>query len=554
MDYQVLLRKKALEGLEELKLHNLPEYIERLEYELNVIEQLGFAPYFLVMWDIARFVRKNGLLASPGRGSSVGSLLCYCLRITAIDPIKYNLYFERFMSADRTSPPDIDYDVNNRDKVIEYIKQKYGEDRVARVGSLNFLRTKSAVRDIGRVLGKDYDFVSKLADLVPPPVAGLWDSFKQECEVEPKLLDPAYAEIINPVEKLWGVARSYGTHAGGIAIAPGPINQFVPLYKDKDENPVSQFDWRDLESTGLLKFDILGLNTLEVIRLCLEYVSKTGSTVDLETLDDNDSKAYKLICGGDLDGIFQLGGSESIKQLTVNISPKSIEDLALVSSIFRPGPLSSGLADDAVAIRRKAKEATYIHKSLRPILESTHSIPCYQEQIMRICTDICGYTLSESYWVMKCLGKKLKEKLKAEEPKFVSGAIKSGIPEVDATKLFEQLKDYGQYLFNKCLTGDTEVISLDALGQEIPISIEEIKERKDNNEEVFLLSFEPVSQSTEVDRCVEVIDTGLQEVFEIELSDGSTVTCTMNHKFLCSDMKKHPLWEILELDLDIISA
>jgi len=457
------------------------------------------------------------------------------------------------MSADRTSEPDIDIDFGNRNRIIEYVEQKYGKDRVSRVGSLNFLRTKSAVKDVGRVLGENYKLIEELSNLVPPPVAGLWDSFQQECEVEPKLLSEKYAHIMGPVEKLWGIVRSYGTHAGGIVIAPGPINQFIPLYKDKDGNAVSQFDYRDLEAAGLLKLDILGLKTLEIIQLCLEYIKDKGKTIDLRTLEDRDLATYNLICRGDLDGIFQLGGT-GIGQLAVDVSPKCLEDISLVSALYRPGPLSSGLVEDAVAVRQGKKNAEYLHELLIPILEETHSIPCYQEQVMQICTEVCGFTLPESYWVMKCMGKKLKEKLKAEQPKFVSGAIKNGVPEESASKLFEQLKDYGQYLFNKCLTENTEVILVEEKTEVASKSIKAVREMLQQGEEVTLLSFDPKRQQIVSDNCLEVIDTGEQEVFEVCLSDNSRIECTINHKFLCSDMKKHPLWEIIDKDLDIIAV
>ncbi len=449
MENQALLRKKAYEGLETLGFHENQEYINRLEFELKTVEELGFVPYFLVMWDIAKYARENNIIYGPGRGSGCGSLLNYCLKITLIDPIKYELYFERFLNPSRVSPPDIDWDTGDRDKIIEYLKGRYGEDRVARVGSLNFLRTKSAIRDIARVLQKNYKFTEELIKLAPPPIAGLWESFEAEVEVAPKLRDEKYADVIEPVEKLWGVVRSYGTHAGGVAIAPGPINQFVPLYKDKDGNPVSQFDWRDLEAVGLLKFDILGLKTLEVISACLAYMKENDKFINLEKLEDGDEDSYNLICSGKLDGIFQLGGSESIRQLTVQIAPKNIEDLALVNALFRPGPLTSGMVEDAVKIRQGTKEEFYIHPNVKDILQPTHCIPVFQEQVMRICTDLCGYTLPEADIMRKILGKKLKEKMKEQQPKFTTGAMKNGVSKEDAEALFEQLKDYAQYLFNK---------------------------------------------------------------------------------------------------------
>lgn len=413
-------------------------------------ERTAKAPTFILRKEANHIVIKGekyikGILQTilENNGSvsnSINSWILFCLGITDEEP-SGNLVISI------GSPPDIDWDCAERDRIIEYLEERYGPDRVARVGSLNFLRTKSAIKDIGRVLGKEYKFIEDLTNLVPPAVAGLWESLEQECEVEPKLLDPKYADIIEPIKKLWGVVRSYGTHAGGVAIAPGPINRFVPLYKDKDGNPVSQFDWRDLEAVGLLKFDILGLKTLEVIQLCLKHVSNRGITVDLENLEDGDKAAYDEIKSGSLDGIFQLGGSEGIKQLTVRIAPENIEDLALVTSLFRPGPLASGMVEDAVAVRQKKKEEFYIHPILEDILKSTHCVPVYQEQVMRICTDLCGYTLPEADMMRKILGKKLKSKMKEQKPKFVAGAIVNGVLEADADQLFEQLKDYAQYLF-----------------------------------------------------------------------------------------------------------
>ena len=386
--------------------------------------------------------------------SAAGSLLCYCLRITSVDPIKYGLYFERFLNRDRVSPPDIDYDCADRDRVIEYVKERYGTDRVARVGSLNFLRTKSAIRDIGRVLEKDVKYVDKLTELVPPPVAGLWKSFEAECEVEPKLRSPEYEDIITPLEKLWGVVRSYGTHAGGVAIAPGPINQFVPLYKDKDGNPVSQFDWRDLEAVGLLKFDILGLKTLEVIQLCINYIEEKGTTIDLEALDDGDEKAYKAICRGDLDGIFQLGGSESIKQLTVSIVPKKVEDLSFISALFRPGPLTKNkktgksMVDTAVARKLGIEEIEYQHPLLEPILKDTLGVIVYQEQHIRIAKDLAGFSGSRADVLRKAIGKKLEALMNSLKKEFIDGCGEKEISQEVSESIWNAIEGSAKYSFN----------------------------------------------------------------------------------------------------------
>jgi DNA polymerase-3 subunit alpha len=444
-----LLRNLVAEGLEQRGLSGNQEYTKRAQYELSVIEKQGFTTYFLVMWDIARYVNNTpGMLSGPGRGSGAGSLVVYSLGITKVDPLRYGLYFERFLNPDRVSPPDIDYDVNDRDKVIAYIEERYGKDRVARVGSVNFVRTKSAIRDIGRVLGLDYAFADELAALVPPAVAGLWDSLEKECKVEPRLLDEKYSVIMSHVKTLWGVARSYGTHAGGVAIAPGPITSFVPLYQDKDGNPVSQFDWRGLEAAGLLKFDILGLSTLQVIELARSYIrERKGIDINLESLPDDDEKTFLLVRRGDLDGVFQLGGSESIKRLTTSMAPTSIGDLSLVSALFRPGPLSSHLVNDAVSIRHGKKKPSYIYPALEPILGPSYSVCILQEQVMKICTDLCGYTAAQADTMRKILGKKKKEDMAKERPKFISGAIEGGIPPDIAEQLFSMLEDYAQYLF-----------------------------------------------------------------------------------------------------------
>jgi DNA polymerase-3 subunit alpha len=454
MDNKELLRKKAFEGLEELGFSDNQEYIDRLEYELKVIEELGFTPYFLVMWDIAKYAKDNNILYGPGRGSGCGSLLNYCLKITLIDPIKYGLYFERFLNPSRVSPPDIDWDTGDRNKIINYIENKYGKDQVSRVGSLNFLRTKSAIRDIGRALGEEFQFIENLTKLVPPPIAGLWDSFEQECKAEPKLLDQKYAHIIKPVEKLWGVTRSYGTHAGGIAIAPGPINRFVPLYKDKDGNAVSQFDWRDLEAAGLLKFDILGLKTLEIINLCTKYVKESGHTVELEKLEDGDKKAYKIIQQGDLDGIFQLGGSESIKQLTINIFPTSIEDLSFINALFRPGPLTKNkktgksMVDIAVARKTGKEPIEYLHPLLEPILKNTMGTIVYQEQSMRIAKDLAGFSGAKSDTLRKAIGKKIEELMKSLKEEFIEGCLKSSIEKEISTQIWDAIEGSAKYSFN----------------------------------------------------------------------------------------------------------
>jgi DNA polymerase III alpha subunit len=556
MDDRQFLREKTFEGLKERGFENNQQYIDRLEYELKVIEELNFCPYFLVMWDIARFVKENNILASPGRGSSSGSLLCYCLRITSVDPIKYELYFERFLNRSRFSSPrievkqlstkdfiknilpsqnlkvpnllsipidnkpkqvqdkayedwqelsldekkyilflksevengetfscpksnllyylgiltknpmgdserfvsgggspDIDYDCSDRDSIIKYLEEKYGLDRTVRVGSYNLLKTKGSIRDVGRVLEKDYRIIEELISLVPPPIAGQSKSFEDECEVEPKLLDPKYSEIIEPVKKLWGLVRSYGTHAGGIVISPTSINRIIPLYRDKENNPISQFDYRDLEKTGLLKFDILGLKTLEVIQSCLQHIK--DKTIDLENLEDCDAAAYKIICQGDLDGIFQLGGSEGLKQTTVIFAPQKIQDLSFISALFRPGPLTKNketgksMVDIAIAVKKKEEKVSYLHPLLKPILEDTYGIIVYQEQNITIVRNLAGFSGAKADILRKAIGKKVQSLMISLKEEFINGCFSNKISKEVAESIWQAIEGSSKYSFNK---------------------------------------------------------------------------------------------------------
>jgi len=449
-----ILTEEANKGLERKGLKGIDDYEKRLQHELTIIENLGFAPYFLVMWDIASFARRQKILFGPGRGSGAGSLLNYVLGITMVDPIKYGLHFERFLNPERVSPPDVDWDCSKRDDIIDYLTTRYGKDRVARVGSLNFLRTKSAIKDVGRVLNWTFAEVENLTKLVPPPIAGLWDSFESESEAEPRLRSPEFKEIMKPVEKLWGVVRSYGTHAGGIAIAPGPIDRYIPLYCDKDGNSVSQFDWRDLEAIGLLKFDILGLSTLEVIDLCLQYMGENGQHVDLEALEDGDEAAYNLICQGDLDGVFQLGGSDSMKQLTLKIQPKNIRDLSFITALFRPGPLTKNpetgksMVDIAIARKTKKEPVSYIHPMLEPILSETLGVIVYQEQSMQIAVDLAGFSGARADTLRKAIGKKSKELMDSLATEFTEGCFSYGIIPDVSKEIWNAIEGSAKYSFN----------------------------------------------------------------------------------------------------------
>jgi DNA polymerase-3 subunit alpha len=298
---------------------------------------------------------------------------------------------------------------------------------------------------------------------------------------------------------------------------------------------------------------MLGGKGLRVMQLCIDYLREDRIEADVTLLEDGDEATYELICKGDLDGVFQLGGSESIKQLTVNILPRNINDISLVNALFRPGPLISGMLSKAVEARQGKKATSYIHPSLEPILKDTYGVCIYQEQAMRIAVDLAGFSGGESDILRKVIGKKLKEKMAEQEEKLVSGMVRNGISKKTATEISDMIKGSAQYSFNKCLAENTEVLLLETSGQVSSIPISEIKILVEAGNSPSLVSFNPETEDIQYDTCVEVIDTGEQEVYEVELSDGSIVLCTMEHKFLCSNMEKHPLREILANDLEIIA-
>jgi DNA polymerase-3 subunit alpha len=546
------LRELAYKGLERIGKSEDKEYIKRIEYELEVIKNMGFPNYFLIVQDFIAFAKSKNIPVGPGRGSGAGSLVCYCLGITDIDPIKYELYFERFLNPARISLPDLDIDLckSRRNEVIKYMASKYGEDRISQIGTYSVFKPRGSLRAFARVCGEPIQVGEKLAALVPPDISGKQAKFEDILANVPEIRNTPHDKIIQLAVKAEGLKMQAGVHAAGLVVADKPINEVVPLFTGRHEEIASQFDMHDVEDVGLVKFDFLGLKNLTVIAETIDLIKqRTGKNIQIEKIEDRDEKVYKLFKEGKLDGIFQFETSSGFRELCIKVKPEYIEDLAAITSLYRPGPLDTGLVDKYVEGRNGANPE-YLFPELKSCLENTYGVMCYQEQIMKICTDIAGYSLSEADNMRKIIGKKLPEKMKLERERFISGCVKNNISESNATKLFNDIEGFASYSFNKCITGSTLVLKEDGS----KISINEIKNLLENKESIFLKSFDVVNKTVIKDECIDVVDCGIQEVFELKLSDGSLIECTENHRFLCIDNKMHTVKEIIKYGIDILSC
>jgi DNA polymerase-3 subunit alpha len=448
------LERLAEEGLRR-KLGGDPpeEYMKRLQYEVRIINKMGFAPYFLIVWDFINFAKSRGIPVGPGRGSAAGSLVAYSLNITEIDPIKYNLFFERFLNPDRISMPDIDVDFckDKRDEVIHYVAEKYGVDQVAHIITFGTMKARAVIRDVGRALDIPYSDVDRIAKMVP---AGVNVTIDYALQTEQRLRDayekdPRIKELIDIARRLEGLCRHASTHAAGVVISPSPLTNYTPLYKNPSEDTITtQFDMKSVEAIGLLKFDFLGLKTLTVIEETLRYLKESGKNFDLSSIPLDDPKTYQLLSKGQTTGVFQLESS-GMKDLLVRLEPGRFEDLIALVALFRPGPLGSGMVEDFIQRKKGHRKVEYDIPQLKEILDETYGVILYQEQVMRIAHKLAGFSMAEADILRKAMGKKQKEQMEALQTKFVSGAVKNGIPEEKAKRLFEVMSHFGEYGFNK---------------------------------------------------------------------------------------------------------
>ena len=456
------LRKLCIEGLHRRYANNpkrmvngklTDEVMERLNRELGVISKLGFPNYFLIVWDFVREAERRGIHRTA-RGSGVGALVCYALNLSHVCPLEFDLLFERFLDENRLEAPDIDIDFeqSKRGMVIDYVKERYGADKVSQLGVFGTMAAKSAIKDCGRALGFPLATVAEVTKLIPnAPKMTLKKAFEQSPEFA-KLYEenPEVHELIDYAKKVEGLARSAGTHACGVIIAQSALTDYVPIQKLRDkEDVVTQWQGAEVEKAGLLKMDFLGLRNLSILADSVEMIKQTtGKTIDPYNLPPNDPETYALLCRGETKGVFQLE-SQGIRNLLVNMRPDNIRDLIAVLALYRPGPLEGGMVTEYVDVKHKRKEAHYLHPVLKEVLEETNGVMVYQEQIMRILNKLGKIPLSSSYTCIKAISKKKHEKIAKFHADFIKGAQENGLTEEKAEELFELIKKFAGYGFNK---------------------------------------------------------------------------------------------------------
>ena len=455
------LDEQAHQGLEE-RLEGVtdPEtrksYAERLEYELDVIKRMQFPGYFLVVADFINYAKRSGIPVGPGRGSSAGSLVAYALRITDLDPIRHVLLFERFLNPERRSMPDIDVDfcIRGRAQVIQYVKDKYGADRVAQIATFGTLKAKAAIRDVGRALGFSFAETDTIAKLIPAPKQGFDYPLAESMRMEPRLPeliknDPRVKTLMDHALRLEGLVRHASTHAAGVVLSNLPLVDHLPLFVDKEGGIVTQFDMSCVEKIGLVKFDFLGLKTLTLIHDCLKLIDATrGEKIDLNHLPLDDKKTYRTLCNGNTTGVFQLE-SGGIREMTVKIRPNCFEDLVAILALYRPGPLDSGMAEEYIKRKHGREKIKYLHPLLETILKDTYGVIVYQEQVMQIAQVLAGYTMGDADMLRRAMGKKDPEEMAAQRERFVEGARGKKIDDKIAAEIFDQMETFARYGFNK---------------------------------------------------------------------------------------------------------
>ena len=459
------MRQRAFAGLHERMAHlypdeavraaRLPHYVERLEFELATIIQMGFPGYFLIVADFINWAKNNGVPVGPGRGSGAGSLVAYSLRITDLDPLAYDLLFERFLNPERVSMPDFDIDFcqDGRDRVIQYVKDRYGHEAVSQIATFGTMAAKAVLRDVGRVLDLPYLFVDKFVKLVPNELGiTLAEAREKEPQIDERAAaEEELAELLPLAEKLEGITRNVGMHAGGVLIAPGRLTDFCPLYQaEGSDAAVSQFDKDDVEAIGLVKFDFLGLRTLTILAEAVRFVRRHDDRRDfqLEDLPLDDPAVYRLFAAGNTTAVFQ-SESRSAKDLEKKLKGDCFEDIIALMALNRPGPLGSGMVDDFIARKQGRQKPEYFHPDLEPVLKSTYGIIVYQEQVMLVAQILAGYSLGAADMLRRAMGKKKPEEMAKQREIFLAGAAARGADTRVAERLFELMEKFAEYGFNK---------------------------------------------------------------------------------------------------------
>ncbi|WP_434532969.1 DNA polymerase III subunit alpha [Alteromonas arenosi] len=479
-DYLVKVSREGLEQRlaflfpdEKVRAEKRPEYDERLQIELDVINQMGFPGYFLIVMEFIQWSKDHDIPVGPGRGSGAGSLVAYALAITDLDPLEFDLLFERFLNPERVSMPDFDVDfcMDRRDEVIDHVAQMYGREAVSQIITFGTMAAKAVVRDVGRVLGHPYGFVDRISKLIPSdPGMTLAKAF----DVEPRLgeleqSDEEVADLMAMARVLEGVTRNAGKHAGGVVIAPTKIIDFAPLYcDDEGNNPVTQFDKNDVETAGLVKFDFLGLRTLTIIQWAIEMIKEGGGeTIDISAIPLVDKTSFDMLQRAETTAVFQLE-SRGMKDLIKRLKPDCFEDIIALVALFRPGPLQSGMVDNFIDRKHGREEisypdADYQHECLQPILEPTYGIILYQEQVMQIAQEMAGYSLGGADLLRRAMGKKKPEEMAKQRAVFAEGAENNNIDPDLAMKIFDLVEKFAGYGFNKSHSAAYALVSYQTL-------------------------------------------------------------------------------------------
>ncbi|HDI45810.1 MAG TPA: DNA polymerase III subunit alpha [Candidatus Omnitrophica bacterium] len=447
------LRKLCYDNLNKKYPNPSPEVKQRLQYELETINKLGFTSYFLIVWDFVRFAKSKNIPVGPGRGSAAGSIVSYLLDITTIDPLKYGLLFERFLNPERVSLPDIDIDFcyERRQEVIDYVIQKYGESNVAQIITFGTMQARAVVRDVARALNIPYQDADRIAKLIPPD-PGI--DLNRAIQIEPELRnlienDERVKKLIEIAKVLEGLSRHVSIHAAGVVISDRPLMELIPLYKTPDSEIVTGYDMDSIDKVGLMKMDFLGLKTLTMIEECKKIIARTRKQdLDIENIPLDDPATYEMLSQGDSTGVFQLE-SAGMRSLLTRLKPRKFEDLIAILALYRPGPLGSGMVDDFIRRRNGEVKVWYEHPVLEPILKETYGIILYQEQVMQIASALSGFSMAEADMLRRAMGKKLPEVMETQRDKFIKGARAKKVSEKKAERIFSLIEQFAGYGFNK---------------------------------------------------------------------------------------------------------
>lgn len=436
--------------------HKISEYEERLNIEIETIKEMGFPGYFLIVWDFIKHAREQSIPVGPGRGSAAGSLAAYCMRITDVDPLQYDLLFERFLNPGRISMPDIDIDfcIRGRGDVIDHVTRFYGRESVCQIITFGTMASRAAIKDVGRALGMEFGTVEKVAKMIPPPIRGRNVSISDALKTVPEFkklfdTDKQVKELVELALKLEGCSRHTSVHAAGVVISPKPLHQLVPVAMSGKDELTSQYPMNDLEKVGMLKMDFLGLTTLTVISDCLASMrDKLGVTIDWAEVPTNDSKTMALFGEGRTEAIFQFESS-GMQDMCRKLRPKELEDLSALNALYRPGPLDGGMIDDFIDRHRGVKEVEYIVPEMEGILGNTFGVLVYQEQIMQLAQKLAGYTLGSADLMRRAMGKKKQAEMAVHENQFIDGAVERGIKKKTAKEIFDLMAKFADYGFNR---------------------------------------------------------------------------------------------------------